>query len=85
MMNYRIWKCNKNDDYLLIEVFNECDIPSIQKSFIEKGYNDRIADDANQTEIGEENIKLINSGTPEERLQHAIFGGKYLKDEDEDA
>ena len=38
MMNYRIWKCDGFDNYLLIEVFNESDIPSIQKHFIEKGY-----------------------------------------------
>lgn len=38
MMNYRIWECYGYDNYLLIEVFDECDIPSIQKEFIEKGY-----------------------------------------------
>lgn len=38
MKNYRIWKNDENDNYLLIEVFNECDIPSIQKEFTEKGY-----------------------------------------------
>lgn len=38
MMNYRIWKCDGFDNYLLIEVFNESDIPGIQKHFIEKGY-----------------------------------------------
>lgn len=37
MMNYRIWKCD-DKDYLLVEVWDDCDIPSVQKEFIEKGY-----------------------------------------------
>ena len=38
MKNYRIWKQENNEDELLVEVFNECDILSIQKEFTEKGY-----------------------------------------------
>ena len=37
MMNYRIWKTD-DDEYILVEAWNDCDIPSIQKEFIEKGY-----------------------------------------------
>lgn len=37
MMNYRIWKCD-DDEYIIVEVFNKCDIRSIQKEFINKGY-----------------------------------------------
>lgn len=37
MINYRIWEC-KDADYILVEVWNKCDIPSIQKMFIERGY-----------------------------------------------
>lgn len=37
MSDYIIWKCG-NDDELLIEIFNESDLSSVQKEFIEKGY-----------------------------------------------
>lgn len=37
MSNYTIWKC-ENEDELLIEIFNERDLPDIQKEFLEKGY-----------------------------------------------
>ena len=37
MSNYRIWKC-ENEDELLIEIFNESDLSSVQKEFLEKGY-----------------------------------------------
>lgn len=37
MSNYIIWKC-ENEDELLIEIFNESDLSSVQKEFIEKGY-----------------------------------------------
>jgi len=38
MSNYRIWKCDEDNNFLLIEVFDECDVLSIQKEFVEKGY-----------------------------------------------
>lgn len=37
MINYIIWK-NENTPELLIEILNECDLPNIQKEFLEKGY-----------------------------------------------
>lgn len=37
MSNYIIWKCG-NDDELLIEIFNENNLQSVQKEFLEKGY-----------------------------------------------
>jgi len=37
MSNYIIWKYG-NDDELLIEIFHESDLPSVQKEFLEKGY-----------------------------------------------
>ena len=37
MIKYIIWK-NDNTPELLIEIFNECDLPNIQKEFLEKGY-----------------------------------------------
>ena len=37
MSNYIIWKYG-NDDELLIEIFHESDLQSVQKEFIEKGY-----------------------------------------------
>lgn len=37
MNKYTIWKC-ENEDELLIEIFNECDLQSVQKEFLEKGY-----------------------------------------------
>ena len=36
-MNYYIWKC-ENQAELLIELLNECDLPNVQKEFLEKGY-----------------------------------------------
>ena len=40
MKNYRIWKCDDTieSEYIIVEVWNKCDIASIQKMFIEKGY-----------------------------------------------
>ena len=38
MNNYRIWIIDENEDELLIEIFNERDLPNIQKEFLEKGY-----------------------------------------------
>jgi len=38
MMNYKIWVCADDDDYLLIEVFNKYDVGEIQKHFIANGY-----------------------------------------------
>jgi len=37
MSNYIIWKC-ENEAELLIEILNECDLPDVQKEFLEKGY-----------------------------------------------
>ena len=37
MKKYIIWKC-ENEAELLIEILNECDLPSVQKEFLEKGY-----------------------------------------------
>lgn len=37
MINYIIWKC-ENEAELLIEILNECDLPNVQKEFLEKGY-----------------------------------------------
>ncbi len=37
MSKYRIWKCN-NKAELLIEILNECDLPDVEKEFLEKGY-----------------------------------------------
>lgn len=37
MNNYIIWKCEYERE-LLIEILNECDLPNIQKEFLEKGY-----------------------------------------------
>ena len=39
MKNYSIWKSDDEyTEYIIVEVWNKCDIPSIQKMFIEKGY-----------------------------------------------
>ena len=38
MKNYKIWQEKDNEEQLLIEVFNDCDILSVQKQFIEDGY-----------------------------------------------
>ena len=37
MSKYIIWKC-ENEAELLIEILNECDLSSVQKEFLEKGY-----------------------------------------------
>lgn len=37
MANYIIWRC-ENELELLIEILNECDLPDVQKEFLEKGY-----------------------------------------------
>ena len=37
MKKYIIWK-TENDAELLIEILNECDLPDVQKEFLEKGY-----------------------------------------------
>ncbi len=37
MSKYRVWKCD-NDEELLIEIFNEVDLLSVQKEFVNKGY-----------------------------------------------
>lgn len=37
MIKYIIWHCN-NESELLIEILNECDLPDVQKEFLEKGY-----------------------------------------------
>lgn len=37
MSNYIIWNYG-NEAELLIEIFNECDLQSVQKEFLEKGY-----------------------------------------------
>lgn len=37
MRKYIIWK-SENEAELLIEILNECDLPSVQKEFLEKGY-----------------------------------------------
>lgn len=37
MSNYTIWKSD-NDNELLVEVYNECDVDKVQIEFIEKGY-----------------------------------------------
>ncbi len=38
MKNYKIWKQKDNEEQLLVEVFNDCDVISVQKEFIEDGY-----------------------------------------------
>ena len=37
MNSYIIWKCEYENE-LLIEILNECDLPNVQKEFLEKGY-----------------------------------------------
>lgn len=37
MSNYVIWK-RKSEDELLIEIFHESDLQSVQKEFLDKGY-----------------------------------------------
>ena len=37
MNKYKIWK-TENDAELLVEILNECDLPDVQKEFLEKGY-----------------------------------------------
>ncbi len=37
MRGYIIWK-GENEAELLIEILNECDLPKVQKEFLEKGY-----------------------------------------------
>ena len=37
MNNYIVWKC-ENEAELLIEILNECDLPKVQKEFLEEGY-----------------------------------------------
>ena len=37
MRKYIIWK-SENEAELLIEILNECDLPDVQKEFLEKGY-----------------------------------------------
>ncbi len=37
MKKYIIWKC-ENEAELLIEILNECDLPDVEKEFLEKGY-----------------------------------------------
>jgi len=37
MDKYIIWK-SKYEVELLIELLNECDLPDVQKEFLEKGY-----------------------------------------------
>lgn len=37
MRNYLIWECG-DDNNKMIQVFNNCDLPSVQKQFIEQGY-----------------------------------------------
>lgn len=37
MSSYIIWKCEYEAE-LLIELLNECDLPDVQKEFLEKGY-----------------------------------------------
>lgn len=38
MMNYTVWTNENNEDELLIEVFNGCDLLSVQKQFVNNGY-----------------------------------------------
>lgn len=38
MINYRIWECENADGTIIVELFNNCDILSVQKEFISKGY-----------------------------------------------
>ena len=37
MINYLIWECEHDSDKL-VQVFNKCDLPSVQEEFIKKGY-----------------------------------------------
>lgn len=37
MNNYLIWECEHDRDKL-VQVFNECDLPSVQEEFIKQGY-----------------------------------------------
>lgn len=38
MSKYKIWNCENYEAELLIEILNECDLPDVQKEFLEKGY-----------------------------------------------
>lgn len=38
MRNYRIWKIEDDDETIIVELFNNCDILSVQKEFVNKGY-----------------------------------------------
>ena len=38
MKPYKIWKEKDNEEEALVEVFNDCDILSVQKELIEDGY-----------------------------------------------
>ena len=37
MSNYFIWECEHDSDKL-VQVFNKCDLPSVQEQFIKQGY-----------------------------------------------
>ena len=38
MKNYNVWKIKDNEEELLVEVINDCDVLSVQKEFTENGY-----------------------------------------------
>lgn len=38
MVNYMIYYCEGNDDDIIVEVFNECDMIEVQKEILERGY-----------------------------------------------
>lgn len=38
MKNYKIWQLKDIEEELLVEVFNDCDILTVQNEFIEAGY-----------------------------------------------
>lgn len=37
MINYSIWECEYDRDKL-VQVFNKCDLPSVQEQFVKQGY-----------------------------------------------
>lgn len=38
MINYFVWKNELNESKIIVQVFNKCDVPNVQKEFIDKGY-----------------------------------------------
>lgn len=38
MTNYLVWESKDVNGKIIVQVFNKCDLPEIQKLFIDKGY-----------------------------------------------